>query len=275
MEGWRYYNHAAMPALAPHVEPDTTVIQSGEVWKAKGVMLARWTTDFDCGYETEWWYVIKDEPFDISALKSKRRYEINKGKKNFECKEIDPKCFIDDIYDIQVAAYALYPLKYRPTITKEALVSEINNWAWYKVYGAFNKENGTLSGYALLNRMDDYIYLAVLKVYPESEPHAINAAIVSYVLEEHEEFLKNGGYISDGARNIQHETHFQDYLEKYFGFRKAYCRLHIVYNPRIRILVKVLYPFRKVLKKLDGNSIVHRINGVLLMESIRRSEREK
>lgn len=44
---------------------------------------ARWTDNFDCGYETEWWYCIKDEPFDISKINSKKRYEINKGKKNF------------------------------------------------------------------------------------------------------------------------------------------------------------------------------------------------
>ena len=39
-------------------------------------LLARWTEDFDCGYETEWWYVIKDTPLDLSKLKKKRRYDI-------------------------------------------------------------------------------------------------------------------------------------------------------------------------------------------------------
>lgn len=41
--------------------------------------LARWTSSFDCGHETNWWYVIKDTPFDINELKKKRRYEIRKG----------------------------------------------------------------------------------------------------------------------------------------------------------------------------------------------------
>ncbi len=31
------------------------------------------------------------------------------------------------------------------------------------------------------------------------------------------------GCICDGARIVQHETSFLDYLGKYFGFIKAYC----------------------------------------------------
>lgn len=60
-------------------------------------MLVRWTDNFDCGFETNWWYVIKDKPFDIDALKSKRRYEIRKGRKNFGVEKVNPKDIVDDI----------------------------------------------------------------------------------------------------------------------------------------------------------------------------------
>lgn len=43
-------------------------------------LLARWTTDWDCGHKTQFWYVIKDDMYDISVLKRKRRYKINKEK---------------------------------------------------------------------------------------------------------------------------------------------------------------------------------------------------
>ena len=65
-------------------------------------LLARWTSDWDCGYETEWWYCIKDTPFDISTLKSKRRYEINKGNKNFEVREINQDQNGDNNFNIEV-----------------------------------------------------------------------------------------------------------------------------------------------------------------------------
>ena len=83
-------------------------------------LLARWTENWDCGKETEWWYVIKDTPFDISKLKAKRRYEINKGIKNFEVKPIDPVSFVEDIYRVTVKAYSGWPEKYRPNVSIES-----------------------------------------------------------------------------------------------------------------------------------------------------------
>jgi hypothetical protein len=68
IDGWKYYNHAMIPTTAPHEIPDLTPIKSGSIWNRlrEGMpLLARWTSDFDCGYETEWWYCIKDSPFDI------------------------------------------------------------------------------------------------------------------------------------------------------------------------------------------------------------------
>ncbi len=83
ISGWRYYyNHAAILTTAPHVKVDVHPLVDKTIWKMdSNPYFARWTTDFDCGYETEWWYCIKDTPFDISKLNSKKRYEINKGKK--------------------------------------------------------------------------------------------------------------------------------------------------------------------------------------------------
>ena len=80
-----------------------------------------------------------------------------------------------------------------------------------------------------------------------------------------------GGYICDGARSIQHETAFQDYLEKYFEFRKAYCVLHIVYKPSFSKVINASYPFRKVLKKMQSIRPVAKINSLLRMEEIKRS----
>lgn len=109
--GWQYYNHAAVPTTAPHETPDISSITNDNIWKIKGgtPLLARWTTDFDCSYETNWWYVIKDTPFNISELKAKRRYEINKGIKNFEVKQIDPCEFKEDYTASKLPHFLLTP----------------------------------------------------------------------------------------------------------------------------------------------------------------------
>lgn len=136
-------------------------------------------------------------------------------------------------------------------------------------YGAFHRETGKLCGYTYLNDCGSYIDLSVQKTVPEYERYQINAALVYQVLMDFEERLANGCYICDGERNILHETAFQDYLEKYFGFRKTYCRLHLAYRPYVGAAVRILYPFRGILGKVNIK-FVKQICGVLRMEEIKR-----
>lgn len=275
INGWRLYNHAAIPSTPPNEEINTLPIVDGSIWKAGGgtPLLARWTTEFDCGYETTWWYVIKDRPFDIMALKSKRRYEINKGIKNFDVKVIDPARYAEEMYSIQVAAYSAYPKKYRPKVDKNGFTNGLANWGKYVVFGAFFRETNKMVGYAYFEQeSDNYIDFKVLKTNPEYEKYSINAALVEKILSYLSSFLEGGGIICDGARSISHETKFQDYLEKYFGFRKAYCKLHIAYNPRIKWMIKLIYPVKKVLLKLDEIGIIHQVNSILKMEELVRSQ---
>lgn len=267
MSEWKYYNHALIPTTPPHETPATSDI-SKLLKKEKRALLARWTEDFDCGYETDWWYVIKDTPFDLSVLKAKRRYEINKGIKNFEVKVIDPGEHKPEIFEIFKKAYEQYPEKYRPKVERESLFAAIDDWSFAAVYGAFHRDSGKLVGVAGLNRKECYVNYAIHKVIPEYESLAVNAAIVYEICSDHQELFASGGYLCDGARNILHETGFQDYLEKYFGFRKAYCKLRIRYKGIVWAAVKLLYPVRRILYKRDNVSAVHKINGIMKMEEI-------
>lgn len=270
IKGWQYYNHGAIPSTAPHEEPNLLPIENKSIWKIDGgtPLLARWTTDFDCGYETNWWYVIKDKPFDISELKAKRRYEINKGKKNFDVKEINPLEYLESLFEITKSAYSGWDKKYRPTVEKDTFYDEVKRWNWYKVFGVFSNDTDKLCGYALLSKKGKYVGFNVLRVCPEYERLGANAVTVATILELHESFLLNGGYICDGERSISHETAFQDYLEKYFSFRKAYCKLYLQYNPKIKWIIKMLYPFRKVFKRFDNIGLVHQINSLFKMQNI-------
>ena len=277
IDGWKYYNHAAIPTTAPHEEPNMIPINDGSIWKiGRGTpLLARWTTEFDCGYQTNWWYVIKDIPFDINSLKAKRRYEINKGIKNFDVKEIDPPKYAEELYNVQIAAYSAYPPKYRPSVDKQKFLTTVEKWDSYICIGAFHRETNELCGYSLLSRAsDDYVDFKVLKTNPQYEKNGVNAALVDGILRYFNSFLTNGGYICDGSRSINHETAFQDYLEKYFGFRKAYCKLHIIYNPSLKWMINLIYPVRKLFLKMDGIGIIHQLNSVLRMEEVvRKNER--
>ncbi len=239
-------------------------------------MLIRYTTDYDQCKTQNWWYVVKDDPYDISKLKAKHRWVVKQGEKNFEVKRIDPKCFCEDIFRVAVAAFSAYPAKYRPNLQKEQFYKDIEAWNDCMVYGAYFRETGTLAGYCILKDEGSYISFPVQKTDPEYEKYQVNAALVYYVLRKLEPALAQGKYICDGERNILHETSFSEYLIKYFGFRKAFCTLHLILSPKIKFIVGSLFPLRKMFYKLDGNKYIHLMNGIFHMkEIIQRQNREK
>ena len=234
MADWKYYNHALISTLPPHEVPDITQLANKDGWQNDSgrPLLARWTRehlcylpvrDSDCENETNWWYVIKDKPFNISSLKAKRRYEVNKGIKNFNTVVINPCEHKHALYEVQVAAFSAYPQKYRPNVTFEKFAKDIETWSEFTIFGAFTKEDNKLVGYALLESQGEKcIKFSVQKTIPDYEKAGVNAALVCKILEHFEDFLTAGGYICDGERSINHETQFQNYLEKYFaGFRKS------------------------------------------------------
>ncbi len=273
---WKYYNHAIIPDCAPHEVVDTTPIKNGSIWKTGGgyPLLARWTTDFDCGEATEFWYVIKDDTYDIQSLKAKRRYEITKARRFFEVRRIDPIEFSEELFKVQIAAFEAYPEKYRPTVNHDLFVEQCKEWNGF-CFGAFLKDeegNSTeeLCGYSYLLLNEKCINFSVQKTKPLYECKGVNAALVDGILCFFSEALEDGAYICDGARSISHETEFQNYLEKYFGFRKAYCKLHVAYRPCIKWLVPILFGARNILKKFDNIGLIHLINSVLIMEEIKR-----
>lgn len=271
INGWKYYNHAMIPTTAPHEEVDLSPIKDRSIWKTgDGIaILARWITDWDCGYETNWWYVIKDTPFDISALKSKRRYEINKGKKNFTVKRINPMDYQDEMLEVTKLAFSSWPEKYRPTVYDIEFKQGLIAWKNGIVYGGFDNEDGRLCAYSYLTEYSGHLEFSVLRVCPESERKGINAAMVATIVEDYNDRLGNSFYINDGARSIRHETAFQDYLEKYFGFRKAYCALNIRYRFPFGIIIRTLYPFRKLFSNSTKFGSI--ISSLMSMEEIKRS----
>ena len=275
---WMYYNHAMIPATPPHIDVDISPIQDNSIWKMKKSgeipLLARWTTEYDCGYETEWYYCIKDTPFELDNIKSKFRCDIRKGLNFFMVKRIDPCEHIQEIWDIQVEAYSTYKKMYRPRLEYKKLEKEIlTDWKEKIVFGAFKKDTGEMVSYSIfLNKMS-YIEFAILKSKPECERLKVNAAMIAECLFFFNEDIRKGIYICDGERNILHQTTFQDYLERTFKFRKAYCKVNVVYRPVVGIVVNCLFPIRKMFKN-SSNKLCYYIYGVLQLEEIYRKQQK-
>lgn len=244
-----------------------------------GGVFARWTSDFDCGYETGWWYCIRDTPIDKERMTSKQRYRINHGLKNATIRLISKESvdisIAKQIFDVTNKCYEKYPLKYRPQIIENKFIEDIVNKRRLSsdIWVCIDNESNELCGYAFCKIKSDTINLDVVKVHPEFLNKDINAAltysICSYYLGD-----CNFRYVCDGARNIKHESNYQDFLVRVLGFRYAYCHLHIVYHPVILPIIYLLYPFRQVIRKLSShNNLIYNISCILKQEEIARTFR--
>lgn len=223
-------------------------------WK-KHSFVARWMEAFDCEEATQYWYCIKDTSFDLTEIKAKLRYEINKGNKNYYVKTIDPKRYADEMYDVYYESLEGYD---NPVVeTKENFGRRIVSWSANEaliLFGVFEKESDRLCGYSDVYDRKPYLPISSLKTRVSCEKTNVNFALVYGILEYFREDLENGCYLSDGARNVYHETNFQSWLERYFGFRKAYCRLAVKFRFPLRVIVKILFPFRAGIRKLSSKS---------------------
>ena len=277
-----FQNRCLRPSLLPnkhYLVQD--IIASDDLWKHYPKALAvLWVTQWDSVLETDYWYVIKDTPFSISDLKSKRRYEINKGNRNFNVRVLSSSD-IPQMYDVYLESMKGYSKK--PRILKlDEFEKDVFVWFNYDdtigggrkmiVWGAFDIESGEMCGYAHVIKYNDHCSFSTLKTKPSSEAKGVNAALCYQVVMDCEVDLARGDfYISDGARNLSHETHFQDYLCKYFLFRKAYCCLNVRYSQKMKYIVKLIYPFRRVLNIFDQIKVIHAINSLLKIEQTSRN----
>lgn len=110
----QYSNGTVRPNCGPnkaYLAEDA--IKNRNLWKKyPHAFRAEYASDWDCGSETSYWYVIKDTPFDVNALKAKRRYEITKGCRNFTVRRINVKDEADGMYSVyteEITGYIITP----------------------------------------------------------------------------------------------------------------------------------------------------------------------
>lgn len=232
---------------------------------------AQYITAFDVEDPTEWWFTIKDDEYDLSKLKAQERRNVKIFSKYCYAKIINPIDYKNELFECYKKSFEAYPEKYRPKFfVFEKFIDSINEWQntdIYRLYAAFSNEENLLIGFTVTERKERYVKLVSQKTNPEYEKYRSNAALVDCMLNDWNEQLKSGEVvITNGSRSIKHETNFNAYLEKYFGFRKAYAKLHVVYRFPFGIIVKLLKPFKKIFEK-SSNPFLYNIYCVLKMDS--------
>ena len=202
----------------------------------------------------------------MGKIKSKRRSEIKKACTKFIVKKIDSKVYADELSTITYEPWQNYPVDYRPTRTSKDMARIYRNHAsdkHFDYWGCFSIESEKLVGYASCYVHEDWVEFCSMKTSECCKENGGTLAIVCKICEEYMGVCRGEfRYISDGQRNIVHQTNFQEFLVTKFGWRYARTRLNICFQPWIKIIVFLLYPFRKLL--LHSKFSYLRKGGILL-----------
>jgi len=263
MTNWRKYNGALVPLSPPHIDVD--IIGIDKKLKETNSYFARWTSDFDSEIESKFWYVIHDTPMIIDDYSKNTRSKIRRGLKRCKVKLVSK----DEIKQFGFTSYSKAFLRYETNISpknQEDFKREIDNlegkWHFWAIYNSDN----LIIGYSQNRITDNYCDYSTIKFHPDFlnlySSYALFYTMNQYYLNE-----KNFRYVNDGAKSMSHDTNIQEFLIKKFKFRKAYCKLHLQYPPRIKIIINLFFPLRILISRVKFG-IFKKINVLLNHECI-------
>ncbi len=265
---WHNYQGAYLPTSSPHINITLSKNDASELLKKSGTLFLRYSDEWDRNEESEFWYVVKDNFKGMAELSSNTRNQVRKGLghcvvRKVTCHEVATKG-----YESYKSALEGYTTHFTP-MSKKVFHDNIMKTSNYDFFAVYEKESEKMIAYSsniidgdVCNYTTIKFHPKYLKLYPS---YALFYEMNKYYLED-----KGFSYVHDGARSISHDTNIHAFLVQKFKFRKAYCRLHVVYRIEVKLAIMVLYPFRNILK-IFNHSVVNKISALLKQEEIRRS----
>ena len=224
---------------------------------------------------------MRTEPIDIEKLTAKQRYRVRRGLQRNDIFIADIDCLekeADGIYRAFIKSTEDYPKVYKTEApAKVAFIDSLKKLVMAgnaDIWICRDKESGNIVGFGHSPYEGKVAYLSWVKLDPAYFKNEVNAALAFEICRH---YLNDLGfdYICDGERNIRHQTSYQDFLVTVLGFRKAPCRLNIVYHPLFKPVVMMLYPFRSLFKRFkDSNKLIFNAYCILYQEQCARESKK-
>ncbi len=268
---WRVYHRSLLPNTHPHTNIQLSEQEARELMDRSGTHLIRYTSGFDSPTELPFWYVIKDDPASLESLSSNTRSKVRRGLKRVEVNLSSRKQIAEEGYEVYQNAFDRYDTNLTPAtpgqFRENIMALDEKEWELWEVR---DLEKGTMIAYSRNRVLENTCTYSEIKFHPSYLKHYPSYALFQnmneYYLNE-----RRFRYVNDGPRSIAHETNIQSFLIEKFGFRRAYCRLHVHYHPRLGAAIKLLFPFRNLLGKRKKGRIGQLIT-LLDQEAILRSQ---
>ena len=264
---WRKYNGSLIPDQPPHILVNDSENVIAKKIKEHNSYFARWTSNFDCQKQTDFWYVINDRHLKIEDYSKNTRSKIRRGLKNCIVKVVSLDKIKEIGYECYKYAFENYNTHLQPKSNLEFaddLDTLDREWEFWGVFF-----DGKLIGYSQNRIVKDYCDYSTIKFHPKYlkyyPSYALFFSMNNYYLNE-----MKFQYVNDGARSISHETNIQEFLIQKFQFRKAYCKLHLSYSYKFKMIILLLYPLKSIIG-IFNNTFAKKVSSVLKQEAIRRS----
>lgn len=265
---WRRNQGAVIPYNMPHAMPPFSNAQARNLVLRHWAFLVRWDENFDAVPESEWWHLIKDDWEDLDGLSGNTRSKVRRGLKRFVSGRVSRDEVLNEGYDVYRSAFGRYntfETVYSPERFHNAVLSlpsEIEFWA------VRDRETGAMVSFSENVVRDGACFYNTIWFQPEALKQYAGYALI-YEMNKH--YLNECGlaYVSDGARNISHQTGIHEFLQEKFLFRRAYADLRVVYFPGIGLIVRLLFPFRRWFNSRSAR-LFKKVAVILDQERIRR-----
>jgi hypothetical protein len=247
LDDYKYYNKGLIYKGAPHMENKLTKKECKIMLLNGGGYFIRNVYNFDCKKETSFWFVIKDQFGGMDELKSKVRNQVKRALKTLDIAPISKETMLNYGYEIYLSSYRRYKATSIAPMSEKIWDDHVKNSSSnIEYWGAFEKETHKLIAYSSNLIQDNMCKYTALKAIPEFLNRHYPFYGLIYLMNKHYIVDRGMQYVTDGARSVTQHSNIQSFLEK-FNFRKAYCELSITYPTIIKIIVRIIYPFRTVI----------------------------
>jgi hypothetical protein len=254
---FKLYSGMVVPFGPAEVDYSLPQEEASRVLNSLGGKLLRTTTGFRSDRAVSEWYAVVCRTFTPleRVRSSKTRGELRRALRNCDVRRISSKELARSGYEVYRRAFDRYAGRETP-ISASAFQAHVtagdgfddvlHHWAVLC--------DGELAGYGSVYAFGDTeAAYSTVKLHPDHlrkyTSYALFHRMNEFYLEE-----RKVAYVNDGFRTIRHQTGLQRFLERNFGFEKAYTGVDAFYRSPYRLLVRATFPLRGLIAKLDDRA---------------------
>jgi hypothetical protein len=271
---WQVRNKMLLPLSMPHTIQIVDQKKIKLALERTNAILAHWTDDWNRSESEWWWTCCDDKDYDLENIKNTDgRKNIRKGLRECSIERIDIEDFSNKAYQVHCEAISSYGVVKSsiPTIDQfRDVFRRMSKYSGFEIWGAYVKNR--LVAFATCLVVDNAVTLTNTRSDPEYHKHRPNNALI-YEITRHYLKNRNVSYVSNGPRNLLHQTSINSFLIK-MGYRKIYGRLNLVLSKKANFLILtgigVWGKYLTFLKRYLPNQLSS-LNGFLKIIEISRS----